>query len=87
MNILYIHGLNSRTIEPADEYMPSTGYQYVGYTTPDKSWIIQRIDRSVADSAAYRYATNSNNASYVDYATAWTNKASLDYDYFYKVKP
>ena len=48
--------------------------QYFGFLTIDGSWYIQKIS---SGGATIRYASDRSN-----YIAAWTNRASLGYDYF-----
>ena len=73
----FAHG--SEFYEISDEYDASvTGfagdYEYFGYLNTLGKWIIQRHQITTG---AYRYINGSS-----DYVTAWTNKASLSYDYY-----
>ena len=56
-----------------------TATKYYGYSRPDGSWYIQRETESGGDQL-YRYVKGS-----VDYATAWTSRASLSYDYGHEI--
>ncbi len=82
MNIIVRPGLVNRTFEASDQDTASATYQYWGFLTQDGNWIIQRFDLSVANVISYRYATVKNNAAYTVYTSAWTDRASLTYNYF-----
>lgn len=82
MNIIIRPGLSSRTFEASDQDVASASYQYYGFLTQDSNWIIQRFDLTVASVINYRYATIKNNAGYILYSSAWTDRASLTYGYF-----
>lgn len=82
MNIIVRPGLTSRTFEASDQDTSNVTYYYFGFLTQDSNWIIQRFDQSVTNVINYRYATVKNNAGYVAYSNAWTNRVSLTYDYF-----
>ncbi len=85
MNILVRPGLVNRTFEASDQDTVSGTYQYFGFLTQDSNWVVQRFDTSVTNIINYRYATVKNNSGYPAYADAWTNRATLAYDYFDKV--
>ena len=51
--------------------------QYFGYCTAKQYWLIQQWDTSAN---TFRYAVGSQN-----YATSWTGRAGLTYDYIYNV--
>lgn len=72
-------------IDPAEK-QPRDGYSiaqlddsvpaFYGFTNKEGAWFIMREDAS----GNYRYAAGSS-----DFATSWTNRASLTYDYFENV--
>ena len=47
---------------------------YFGFVDADGGWYILKEDTSAK---TYRYATDRS-----DYTTNWTNRATIDYDYF-----
>ena len=51
--------------------------KYYGYLSPIGSWIIMQWDQP---NGKYRYKTGKNG-----YATAWTGRAALSYDYYNEV--
>lgn len=59
----------------ADAATEESGYNYYGYNSSDKRWVIMR---EKTDETEYRYAVGSN-AKGVAYSTAWTNRATQDY--------
>ena len=75
-------GLANRAFEASDQDIASASYQYYGFLTQDGNWIIQRFDIQVANVINYRYACVKNNAAYSVYSSAWTDRSSLQYDYF-----
>ena len=64
------------SINDVDDASSTTSY--IGLAKSDGTWLI----RKVVDSTTFsiRYANVSNNSSYTDYSTAWTNRASLTYE-------
>jgi hypothetical protein len=52
---------------------------YVGKVRADGTWLMEKFSPA---SGVKTYANRSNNAGTSDYATAWTNKATLTYDVF-----
>lgn len=62
----------------ADEDSDET-IKYYGYTKPDGSWYLMRVD-DTDEPATYRYCAGSNG-----YAAAWTNRASQAYVYFHEI--
>ena len=52
---------------------------YIGKENTSGTWLLTQIDES--NGVVLRYANVSNNSGYTTYATAWTNRATLDYDY------
>lgn len=82
MNIIVRPGLSKRTFEASDQDTTSATLQYFGFLTQDGNWVIQRFDLTSSNIILYRYATLSNNAGYSVYSNAWTDRASLTYDYF-----
>lgn len=85
MNIIIRPGLVNRTFEASDQDTISANAQYYGFLTQDSNWVIQKFDLSVTNIISYRYATVKNNTSMNLYTDAWTNRATLTYDYFDKV--
>lgn len=74
-----ILAIGSEFYEMSDEYdsgVPGfTGdYEYTGYLNISGKWIIQRHQITTG---AWRFVNGSSS-----YATAWTNKGSLTYDYY-----
>ena len=53
---------------------------YVGKTDKDGNWLVQKVDTT--SGTAIRYATVTNNAGVLTYASAWTNRATLTYGTF-----
>ena len=51
--------------------------QYFGFTDKDGAWYIMAIDTSTN---SYRYSKGDS-----DYTTAWSNRASETYDYYYNI--
>lgn len=84
MNILVRPGLINRTFEASDQDTSNATYYYFGFLTQDSNWVIQRFDNSVTNVINYRYATVKNNSGYDSYASAWSARSSLTYDYFDK---
>lgn len=82
MNIIVRPGLTSRTFEISDQDVTGPTYLYYGYLTQDGNWNIQRQDNTSATVNPFRYATVKNNSGYNSYPSAWTDRASLTYDYF-----
>lgn len=87
MNILYLPGLRSQTVEINDQDQTLAATYYYGFQSIEGKWIILRQDNSLDPIIAYRYAAVTNNSTYVTYATAWAARATLSYDYFVKIKP
>lgn len=65
--------------KPADTDEETTT-QYFGFTDRDGNWYILKMIPVATKSSSFRYIRGSNNSSY---ATAWTNRESLSYDYFH----
>jgi hypothetical protein len=53
---------------------------YIGAIDGDGNWLIKKIDKD--DENLTKYAVESNNPTYDNYVSAWTDKASLTYDYY-----
>lgn len=64
-------------VSDRDEAVSSPNYY--GFIKKDGSWYIMR-QTSSSGVYTYRYVKGSS-----DYATNWTNRASLSYDYFYNI--
>lgn len=62
---------------PCDITLTVSSIQYFGYQDSDGAWMIAKHDKTSGDNM--RFATVSNNSSYSDYTSAWTNRASLTY--------
>lgn len=64
-------------VSPLDKYFPAdieeAATSYYGFTDKDENWYILR-----ATATQNRFHSGSGN-----YATAWTNRASHSYDYFF----
>lgn len=82
MEIITRPGLVNRSFEASDEDTVGPTYQYYGFLTQDGNWFIQRFDLTIANIINFRYACVKNNTSYNLYSSAWTDRASLTYDYF-----
>lgn len=52
---------------------------YFGLSDKDGTWLVKRL---IDASGTMRYANESNNPTVTDYSTAWTNRATLNYDLF-----
>jgi len=68
--------------EPSDEDRTNATYNYYGYLSAGGAWIIMRWDKSVTDTATYRYAAGQDG-----YAAAWTAKSTQTYGYFNAISP
>lgn len=69
-------GFGSNDVDKA-----SSTVTYEGSESPDGEWVILEV--TVADTiTSMRYATAKNNPSKTSYSTAWTDRASLTYDYY-----
>ena len=60
---------------------PDTNTTYEGLEDSGGGWQIVKIVKT-GTALANRFATNKNNSTYTSYSTAWTDRASLDYDYY-----
>ena len=60
---------------------PDTSTTYEGLEDAGGGWQIVKIVKT-GTALANRFATNKNNSTYTSYSTAWTDRASLDYDYY-----
>lgn len=87
MNILYLPGLRSQTVEINDQDESNTAIFYYGFQSIEARWIILQQVNTSETVIAYRYASNKNNSTLSDYATAWAVRNVLNYDYFVKIKP
>lgn len=58
----------------------SGGITHTGNENSEGDWFIMKVAGD-----AIRYASNNNNPSYPEYESAWTNRASLEYNYPSKV--
>lgn len=56
----------------------SSTITYIGKKLNPIQYSILKIDET-SNPTTFRYATNANNASYTDYASAWAARASLSY--------
>jgi hypothetical protein len=52
---------------------------YIGSMDLDGVWLIKRVQETGPDSSI-DFANESNNGTYTDFTTAWTNRATLSYD-------
>lgn len=64
---------NTNDIEEA-----SSTVTYIGLESSNNKWWIKKIDTSSGNS--FQHASVTNNSSYTDYDTAWTNRATLTYE-------
>ena len=76
-NPLSVKGANFLESFFISDQIASGDTTYFGYINKDGRWYIQKQDQSVG---TYRYAKGSS-----DYATNFTNRTTLDYDYFDEV--
>lgn len=61
---------------------------YYGFVEKEGKWYIEQ-DTAVTDKiTTYRFATASNNPSYAfgNYINAWTDRATLQYDYLFQIQ-
>jgi hypothetical protein len=56
---------------------------YEGLTDSSGTWQIVKTE-TTGDVTSLRFATTVNNPATTDYATAWTNRATLEYDYYFE---
>jgi len=56
----------------------SSTLTYLGKLKNDGKWLIVKIDST--SGATFRFANESNNSSYSDYSTAFTNRTTLTYE-------
>lgn len=52
---------------------------YFGLSDKDGKWLLKKF---VDSAGTMRYANESNNPTVTDYSTAWTNRATLNYNLF-----
>ena len=52
---------------------------YIGYEDVRGNWLVKKVDKTVANTTSVEFATQRNNSSYTSFATAWTNRLTLDY--------
>jgi len=57
------------------DYDDDSGTVYIGYVDKDGNWFIKKVDTS---NGQVRYVAGTSG-----YATAWSNRTSQSYDYFY----
>lgn len=77
-NVFKLHSAGGNTASFLPHDIDESGDpKYYGYTNSDGSWVIQRYNEA---SGQLRYAGGKRN-----YATNWTNKASLSYGYISEV--
>ena len=82
LNITRLRPFPVQTEETLGKYYTSDqdvsgSIQYLGYTDRFGNWYIQKYDTSAG---TYRYSKGSS-----DYPTNWTNRTTLNYDYFHNV--
>ena len=82
LNIIRTRPLPVQTEDPLEKYVPTdddfnSDPNYTSFTDRLGSWYI--VEDNLAD-GTHRYVRGSS-----DYTTNWTNKADLEYDYFYNV--
>ena len=74
-------GTGSLAPSPMEGYKISeiddSAITYYGFTNDDGSWLIMRED---TESSSFRYAKGKSN-----FPKNWSNRANLDYDYFYNL--
>ena len=63
----------------SDQDIAGSGVFYFGYVDPAGAWYLMKQDGS-SNPTTYRYVKGDS-----DYTTAWTNRATQTYDYFYTV--
>jgi len=68
--------LSEYILQDVDE-TTTTSVTYLGKENTDGTWLIVKIDES--SDTSFRYANESNNESYITYATAWAAITSLTY--------
>lgn len=60
---------------------PDSTTTYEGLEDSDGGWQIVQMVKS-GNVTSNRFATNKNNLTYTSYADAWTDRATLTYDYY-----
>ena len=74
-------GTSASTPSPMEGYKISeiddNAITYYGFTNNDGGWLIMRED---TEASSFRYAKGSSN-----FPMNWSNRANLDYDYFYNL--
>lgn len=84
MRTIYVTDVNGHPVhDPTSFYAISdiddaSTVQYFGFLAVDGRWYIQKYDTTAK---TFRYTSSGT----VAYATAWTDRASLTYDYFSEV--
>ena len=67
-----------------DEAPNATGVSYYGFTKIDGTWYIMARDKT-SNPYTDRYANLSNNLTRTTYVSAWTNRATLTFDYIFNL--
>lgn len=75
VNVAITGILDSLSHYHINEKDTGSNLKYFGRTDKDENWYIQRMDFAAEE---YRYASGSGS-----FPTAWTNRASQVYNYFY----
>ena len=70
------------TVNDIDNYT-NANITYIGMEDRDGNWVIVKIDSTTG--IVIRYASKKNNPNITDYATAWSNRTTLNYDYLKNV--
>lgn len=73
---LHRYGGDASVFETS-EVDDASAVQYYGYVNCEGAWLISKYDTG-ASPKTMRYATGKQ-----DYATNWSNRASLSYDYYH----
>ena len=71
---LHVRGGEVSVFQLSDQDETTTK-KYYGFVNAEGGWVIQRWDTAVDQ---FRWSGGRNN-----FTTAWTNRASLSYDYYY----
>ena len=77
-----IDPVTTYTSQDVDEDLSTDGTFYVGKMKTDGTWLIQKTAKISPTEEDYdiNFANVSNNGTYTDYASAWTNRLTLTYE-------
>ena len=77
-----VSALDTYNTNNIDDNNTTASVAYIGMEDKDGTWVIKKIDYSVAATPSFTYATVTNNGGIANYAAAWAAISTLTYNVY-----